>query len=238
VLASYWSKLATEGERDVLSQSVNRSLSTLFMVLLPVTVGLVLLRQPLISVVLWSDALDAPAALATSQVLAVLAISTVPAYAYRVIARVLFVEKATRALFLLSLVGMALSLVLMTVFVFLGLGVVGVALGTLSSGIVVLLAALAYVHRRFVILSVSTLVKTGLQTIIAATIMALVVLGIEHFIPSSVPYSDLALLIVGTLAGAVVYFALLRFLGHPEFKSIWHLIASWWPILRPGSGAV
>jgi putative peptidoglycan lipid II flippase len=226
VLTSHWSKFTAEDNSEALRISLNRGLSTLIAIMLPLTVGLILLRAPLVNVVYRRGAFDAAAASATGDVFAILGVQIIPTYLQMVIVRVLLAEKAVQSLFWLNLLNTSSNFAFMFLFVQAGLGVQGVALGMLLSAILSTLVTAVVVHRRYVALSLAHLLKTTTQTSVAAGIMALAVMGIQTLMPRDAFVFDLATIAVSGLVGSAICLVVLRLLGHPDITSIWNLIVA------------
>ncbi|HUP64531.1 MAG TPA: oligosaccharide flippase family protein [Thermoanaerobaculia bacterium] len=213
VLVSHWSRLTVLGEIDALRTSLNRSLSLLLAMLVPMAVGLVMLRDPIVRIAFERGAFGDAATAQTSQVFAVLALQIIPFYLHMVTVRVLLAEKAMAALAWLSALGFVAAFLFMQLFVWTGLGVVGVALGSVIGTIVVAAATAMVVDRRYGVLAWSELSVHGTQVLVATIIMVIVLLAMRQWLLGDTP-SDWLLVVGATAGGGLAYLAALWWLGH------------------------
>jgi putative peptidoglycan lipid II flippase len=218
VLASYWSKLSAEGQIEELRESLHRVLSVMAMVLAPVAIGLVMLREPLVDLILVGGAFDRSAAALTADVLAVLALMVLPAYLHMTIVRVLLARQAMTALFWISLVGFLLSVSFMVGAVVLGAGVVGIALGLLGSAVAVMMLTAWFVHVRYASFDLHSLAASAARVATATASMAIALWAIEGYSPLGA--HNLAAVIVGIFVGGAMYIITLRILRHPDLAAL------------------
>lgn len=221
VLLSHWSMLSAEGDRLALATSLNRAIGTLIAVLLPVVTGLLLLRDPLTTLVYGRGAFDSRALGATSDVFAVLALQTVPLYLHMMIVRILLAEKAFRSMFWLNLLSGVLNLGLMAALgIWLGYGARGVAMGMLLNTTLVMIVTAALVHARYAPIDLGGLLASSTQVVFATAVMGSAVLGLKALLSFHTSASTLGSTVVIFTAASMVYIAALRLVGHRHSRWI------------------
>lgn len=236
VLVSFWSKMTAEGEKGELAHSMNRGLSAMWMLLVPMAVGMILLRDPLVTIAYRRGEFGPEAAAATARVFAIIAAGIVPTYLHMTIVRIFLAEKAMNWLVGLSAMAFALTLGLMAWFLWIGAGVEGLAAAVVISTTVVVVVESVIVHRRYVPLSFDHLLKGAAMVVAASVAMGLVVQGLFPALSSWLGGGVLQnrLMAVGGTAaiGAAMYFVMLRVMGHPEVSLLARLAGERWAGLR------
>lgn len=227
VLTSYWSKTLAEENGKTIGDSLNRVVSTLMMVLIPILTGMILLREPLVKIAFLRGAFDEEASNATMAVFALLALQILPSYIHNSVVRILHVNKAVKELVLVSFIGLIINVVLMY---FLGvkmsLGVNGVALGMLLGTLSTMCMTIVVVHRKYISLSFKSLSTSFFKIIVATILMGFIVILIKNFIPVNFTLSDLIVIISCGIIGIIVYVFALKLLDHKELNIFWNLIST------------
>lgn len=221
VLLSHWSVLSVEGDRPALTASLNEAIRTLIVILVPVVAGSFLLRDQLTLLVYHRGAFEQPAVAATSAVFAILVLQTVPLYLHMTIVRILLAERALQTMFWLSLGSGILNLALMAVLgIWMGYGARGVAGGMLLNSVVIMVVTAFVVHKRHIAMDLRTIARSSSQVLVATAIMG----GVVFLLRGQFGFHTTASTFFGTalicLAGAIVYLAALRLVGHPHSRWI------------------
>jgi putative peptidoglycan lipid II flippase len=221
VLLSHWAVLAAEGNRQGLQQSLNRVITLLIMLLFPLVTALVILREPIVTIAYQRGAFDEAATVATADVFCVLSMQHLPMFLHMVTVRILLVENAMRTLFWLNLLSAILNLMLMTILgPWLGLGVIGLALGMVLSTTAIMLITAFIVHRRFTAFSISTLVESTSKVMFATILMGLAVVAIERALTPFLAGLEVLQILATAMCGFLSYLLGLRIVRHPEFESL------------------
>jgi putative peptidoglycan lipid II flippase len=221
VLLSHWSVLSVEGDRAELAASLNEAIRTLVVLLVPAVTGLLLLRDPLTMLAFGRGAFDQSALAATSSVFAILVLQTIPLFLHMTIVRILLAERALLAMFWLSLGSGVLNLALMALLgVWMGYGARGVAAGMLLNTSIVMLVTATLVHKRHIVIELGSVFRSTSQVLVASAVMGAVILFLKgRFTFQTTPVALLSTAVL-CVAGAIVYFAALRLVGHPHSRWI------------------
>jgi putative peptidoglycan lipid II flippase len=221
VILSHWSILSAEGNRKGLQQSLNRVITLLVMLVLPLVTGLVILREPIVAIAYQRGAFDQTAVVATASVFGLMVIQQLPMYLHMATVRILLVENAVQTLFWLNLLSAGLSLILMAILgVWCGLGVSGLALGTVLSTTAVMCVTAFIVHRRFTAFFMSTIAESTSKVLFATVFMGLAAIVVERLMMSILSGSELLRMVVTAICGCFVYLLSLRIVRHPELEPL------------------
>ncbi len=202
------SALAASGDNAGFQERFGLGLRLLTMVVLPASVGYIVLARPLVATLLERGAFGGSSAALTADVLVAFATGLLGFSIYLLVLRGYYAHKDTRTPFLLNLVENGINIALAVALVG-ALGVQGLALAysiAYSVGAVLALAALR--HRLGGIDGRRTLASVA-RMALAAAAMAAVVWAITRVVGDDTGTGALAQTAVGVVVGAVVYFGLL-----------------------------
>jgi len=221
-LPSLSSQAEEEGVEKV-KETLTYSLRLLFFLLIPSTVGLMLLREPIIRILFVRGAFDGGTSLdLTSTVLLLYSVGLFAYGGVKGVSQVFFSFRDTRTPVKVGAVAMAAN-VLFDFLLYRPLAVGGLALATSLAGMVNFFLLLYLLVRRHGRLSDGTLLRSTLRIVLSAAVMGVVVLLVSpRLAPADHrPLGPQILHVGGSIgAGVLAYFAMARLLCRSELDDV------------------
>ena len=147
VLLSHWSEIAARGNLGELRRQLERAVSVVLFVILPISLYLFILRFPVVRLLFGRGAFTEEAVAATADLLGILALGLVPYMLVITLNRVYLAMQETKIPMLLGLVNASANLILNILLISL-LGLAGIALSTTLTYFGVFLLAGVILRRR------------------------------------------------------------------------------------------
>ncbi|MCL2563944.1 MAG: murein biosynthesis integral membrane protein MurJ [Oscillospiraceae bacterium] len=216
------SRLSASGDRKAFCDTVRETARTLLFLLIPMTVGLILLATPLIQLLYEYRQFDAESTRLTASALAFMCIGMAGYGVQSVLIRAFYAEKRGGVPLLAGAVGVTVNALLCLLLVD-RMGVAGLGLASAISLLVTALVLIPPAHRMLGGELVSGRLMFGLgKMVFAALVMGAAVWGLRELLADalaggSVPMR-LALVLVPTVAGLVIYLGLAHVLRLDEMK--------------------
>jgi putative peptidoglycan lipid II flippase len=234
IMTAFTPELATldgQGERARFTERFLFGLRLIMVVVLPATVGFVLLARPLVEVLLERGYFDATATAITAPTVAGLGWGIVGFSVYLYALRAFYAMKDTRTPFLINVVENVINVVLALVLVSDlltpgGFGVEGLAWSWAGAYTIAAVLALVVLHRRLGTFgpAAGAAVATVARMAVAAVAMAAVVVAVLRVLdePGASPW---LLAGAGAGAGLATYAAVLIALRVPEIRDLLKVVA-------------
>lgn len=206
--------------------SFSLALRSIMFITIPISVGMMVLAKPLISVVFQHGAFTYQDTLATVSPLVFFAFGIVEQSASVILPRTFYALQDTWTPVLLSGITLLVNIVLMNVLVR-PLAQGGLALAISISGIVNMLLLLYFLKRKIGLIDGRRIITSLSKILLASTIMGMVVWLVYRIISTFSGTNfmgSLLNLVVGTCVGAVVFLFLAVFLRMPELKFVLTLV--------------
>ncbi|MBU0727546.1 murein biosynthesis integral membrane protein MurJ [Patescibacteria group bacterium] len=214
------SELATEGTTEPFRNEIRRVMQQVLFLIIPATLGMLVLRYKIIDLILVSGKFSAEDAQITGMVLGFLLISLFAQSLIPILSRGFYAYHNTKTPVLTAFVGGLISvggsLLLALV---LGFGIVGIAIAFSAGAILNFILLYIFMHNKLgrSILEWGNIIKM----IVASLIMALSVMYITQIVAfSGTVVQKLGVLILYSAVGAVVYFVLAALLKIPEVDMV------------------
>jgi putative peptidoglycan lipid II flippase len=214
------------GESGVLKDRLSSSLSLVGFALIPASVGLIVLRTPIISLLFQHGEFTSDDTVRTAPVLLFYALGLFPYAGRDVLTRVFYSFHDTRTPVRISIASVVLNVAASVVLMqFLGVG--GLALGTSIAFAFNFIVLLHLLRRKTGPLRIRALLRSLGRIAAAATLMGVVVWGVDRLLAGMVAptTAGLAIRVGGAAAGGVaVYAAAARVGGLPEISALTQLL--------------
>lgn len=221
VITSHWSKQIAIGNFEDVKSSCNNLVSGIFMIIVPLTAGLIILSVPIVATLFQRGEFTAEDSIRTSRVFSILAIGFVPTYLHMVIVRILHVMKLMKALFWLSLSGVIVAIPSMYLLgIVLTLGNEGIALSIIIGSYVTFGFTTVFIQRKYKILNWKTLFVPLFKTTAATVTMSILVSIVANLIKSHFKLGYLYQFIISGVCGLLIYAILLIVFRHQLFLSL------------------
>ncbi|MBQ7820892.1 MAG: murein biosynthesis integral membrane protein MurJ [Clostridia bacterium] len=220
LLFPYISKATAGGEKEEANKLMLSSIRILMLVIMPITAGLMVLSEPLVSIVYQRGEFNAQDVAMTAEALGFYTVGMVFAAANEVLTKAFFARKEFKIPMYASICAMGVNFALVFFFAK-SFGVGGIAL---SSGIAVAAGCIFnYIAllKRDKVLFVWSDVKNLLKMAVSSLVMAVSV----YFVSSAVS-GNLAKLILGVLTGVGVYFIMCVILKVEEIGYLMNALRS------------
>jgi len=217
VLTSYWANELAHKRPKIIKESLTRVISGIFMLIVPMAIGLYVLRLPIVKLLFERGEFDVMNSLATSIIFSIFVIGAVPTYLHMVIVRILHVQKAMRILFWISAAGVSVNIILMY---FLGIslnfGLYGIAWAMSIGTTFTMLITAASVEHLYNIFEFKKILFQALKVVVSTIIMVVCVNFFMMNLVDPETFGLFTFLICASIFGALIYGAILILLKHSE----------------------
>jgi len=215
------SELASEPTKEPFANEIRRVMGQVLFLIIPATIGMLMLRHEIIDVILKYGKFTQSDALLTAQILGFLLISLFAQSLIPLLGRGFYAFQNTKtpllAGFTGALISISGSLILALGF---GAGIVGIAIAFSIGNIVNFLLLYILMHKK-VKFGILDWLNTS-KIVVMSIIMGSVVFISKMLIPfGGSTLNQIGYLILYTVIGMIVYFALAAFVGLKEFNMLW-----------------
>jgi len=222
ILTSYWSVFVVNKKTEELNNSFNKTISTLSIIVIPISVGLFYLAEPIVMVIYQRGSFDIDTAIITAKVFALFSIQIIPLYYNNVLSRILHITKALKYLFFFSMTAFVLNTGFMySLSIYTNLGILGIPIGLIIGRFSMTTVNFFYINRRYVNIQFKDLGIRNFKSILSTTLMIVFLIIMNKFIGLYFDsISQVIILLLNIILGALVYFIVLKLLNHPEFETV------------------
>ncbi|AKA67163.1 murein biosynthesis integral membrane protein MurJ [Clostridium scatologenes] len=216
--------LSTEGSENNYSnfrRYISKAINNINMLMIPSTIGLVILRFNVIRILFKHGAFNENAVIMTSKALLFLSIGMIFYGIRDVCNRAFYALKDTKTPMINGIFGVC-ACISMNLVMVPRMGLAGLALANTTSAIVCALFLIKNLRKKINGINGNEILDNGIKIFISSIIMGAGVYGIERFM-SQFLYGfrgEIILLICSILVGVTIYFIMLMILGVKEFKFI------------------
>lgn len=208
------------------------SLRSIIFITMPISVGMIVLRFPLIRVLFQHGRFTASDTAATAIPLSFFAVGIVAQSVIQILPRMFYALQDTWTPVILGLVAMGVNILAMILLVK-PLAHGGLAFATSISAVVNMILLLYILHKRIGTMDGYRIMMTTVKSLTASLVMGAVVWGwsvwLAHLLGFGTGASILVLL-TGTGLGALIFAALARVMGMEEFKQVWAIALRRWKV--------
>lgn len=213
------SKLSAQDNRDEYKSTLASAINMIALIIVPATVGMMILRRPLVRVAFERGAFDSKAAVVTAAVLLFYSPGMVFYGIRDILGRAFYSIKDTKTPTINGVIGIVLNIIL-NYLLYMAMGIEGLALATSLSAIITTIL-LFYTLNRKIALDMERILKTFLKVIVAAAIMGIFVFFINKYLSAALGASlikQFAGLIVSTVLGMIIYAAVIKRMNIYEYN--------------------
>jgi len=226
ILTSYWSVFVVNNKSEDLNNSFNKTISALSIIVIPISVGLYYLAEPIVLVIYQRGSFDINTAIITAKVFALFSIQIIPLYYNNVLSRILHINKSLKYLFFFSMMAFILNTFLMY---FLSmrtsLGILGIPIGLIIGRFSMVTLNFLYINQKYINVKFKDLGIKNFKSLIATCLMIAFLILTNKLIDIYVnDMIQVIKLLINILLGALVYFIILKLLKHTEFETIISMI--------------
>ena len=203
IMFSKCSELVAKEEHDKVKSRLSNTLNTITFLLIPASVGVILLAKPIVSAVLLRGSFDAYSLKITSGALTCYTIGLTFLAMRDTLVKVFYAYKDTKTTTVTSIIAIVINIILNLVLSKI-MGINGLALATSISAIFSFISLYVLLRRKIGDFGFGKLIVTVIKTLVSCGVMAVVILLLRHYVTGNL--SALVELIVCVLSGAAVYF--------------------------------
>lgn len=208
VIYPKFSEYVVEGSLETLKGVLNKTLRMVEVMVIPIVAGVMVLARPVVEVLFFRGAFTGEAVRLTAESLVAYALAVLPISLRIICEKVFYARKETKVPMLHSMVGIAVNIVLDIILVR-SLAHVGLALATSVSSAVTFFLFFASLRKRMGGLGGRKILRTGINSAIAAGIMSLCV----HYCSRAFSTAgNVAEIVLCTLVGMAVYLVVMLLL--------------------------
>ena len=219
------STFIAQNNHEEYKKSLVKAINIINLVMIPAAIGIVILREPLISVLFQRGKFTLSDVQSVSTAL-IFYSPTMIAYGVRdVLNRAFYSAKDTKTPMIYSMLGVVINVIFSAV-LYRHMSVSGLTLSSSISSVVITLLLLIQMNKKFNGIAFNSIIKTLGKISIASIIMGLVVYLIKNVIimnMASTLIINLMILLLCATVGMAFYFALSYFLKIEECIYVWHV---------------
>ena len=219
------STLIVQNNLKEYKKSLVKSINIINLVMIPAALAIVILREPLISVLFLRGKFTLNDVQAVSQALIFYA-PTMIAYGLRdVLNRAFYSVKDTKTPMIYSIIGVVINIILSSV-LYRYMSVPGLTLSSSISAVIITLMLLVEMNKKFKGIAFSSIIKNLGKISIASIIMGMLVYLIKNiFVMNMAPtfIINLLILLLCAVVGIILYFALVYLLKIEECMYLWNV---------------
>lgn len=202
------SKLAVQNRISELKKTLSEAITGIAILVVPCTVGVMVLSQPIITMLFGRGAFDENAAVMTANALFFYAIGMTGIGLRSIVSRPFYALHDTKTPMLNAATGMVLNIILNIVLSKL-MGISGLALATSISAIVIAMLLIISLRKKLGSLGLNNVLISFLKILLASFVMGFTAKGSFHFLQTY--FSQNFSLLVAMAVGATIYFVLIYY---------------------------
>jgi putative peptidoglycan lipid II flippase len=220
------STLAAQGKMDDFKDTLALSLRSLFFLMLPAAVGLIVLREPIVKLLFEGQKFTSHDTQLTAWALLFYSLALFAHAAILMLPRAFYSLKDTKTPVLVSVISVAASIVMNWLFLkFTNLGVGGFALSFSLMGLINMLLLIVILKRRLGNIRGRSLLTSFVKTLAAALLMGLAIVGVLWFLTPGINrmhghLAAAAKIGVGIVVGTAVFFGAALALKMKELDTV------------------
>ena len=222
------SKLSNENNKEKLKETIVKSINSVVLLIIPISVGAIILAEPVVRIVFERGAFNSDATSITAIVLACYSIGMIGFALRDVLSRVFYSIQDTRTPMINGALAMGMNIVFNIILVKF-LGHAGLALATSISALICIVLLFNSLKKKIGYFGQDKIIKTTLKSLIAAIVMGVVTYFMYNTLAKllGLGFIKEALALLGSVGiGAIVYGILVIILKVEEVNTITNMIKS------------
>lgn len=220
------SKLSSENNKDKFNESIVTSINSIILLVMPISVGAIVLSTPIVKLLFQRGAFDATATGMTAIALAMYSLGMVSIGVRDILAKVFYSLKDTKSPAINGSIAVALNIIL-NIFFVKHFKHAGLALATSISAIICIILFFRSLKNKIGYFGQDKILLTTLKTIVAAVVMGIITYLIYSFLNNILGsgfINDAIVLFTSVVVGGVVYAIMIFILKVDELKLITNMI--------------
>ncbi|GAA0091761.1 murein biosynthesis integral membrane protein MurJ [Paraclostridium bifermentans] len=216
------SKLSTNNNREEFSEAIVKSLNSIILLILPITIGAIVLATPIVKVLFERGAFDDRSTQLTSTALIFYSIGMIGFGLRDILSKVFYSIKDTKTPMINGIIAMILNVILNFILVRV-MGYAGLALATSLSAIICTIFLFMSLHKKIGYFGQDRILKTTFKSMISTIIMGLVTLKLYNFLFDNIGGGSLETivsLVCSVIIGVIIYGLLIFLLKVEEVNLI------------------
>ncbi|WP_373598214.1 murein biosynthesis integral membrane protein MurJ [Paraclostridium bifermentans] len=220
------SKLSTNDNKDKFAESVAQSVNTVMILIMPISVGAIVLAEPVVRIVFERGAFNSEATNMTAIALACYSIGMIGFGLRDILSKVFYSLKDTKTPMVNGALAMGMNIVLNLIFIKF-LGYAGLALATSLSALICIILLFISLKKKIGYFGQDKILKTGMKSLIAAFVMGGITIIAYDFIANMIGIGFIKEAITLVLAvgiGALTYGILIVLLKVEEVNVVINML--------------
>lgn len=216
------SKLSTNNNREEFSEAIVKSLNSIILLILPITIGAIVLATPIVKVLFERGAFDDRSTQLTSTALIFYSIGMIGFGLRDILSKVFYSIKDTKTPMINGIIAMILNVILNFILVRV-MGYAGLALATSLSAIICTIFLFMSLHKKIGYFGQDRILKTTFKSMISTIIMGLVTLKLYEFLFDNIgrgSIETIVSLVCSVIIGVIIYGLLIFLLKVEEVNLI------------------
>lgn len=214
------SKLSNSNDSTVFIDTVSKSINTVIILIIPISVGAIVLATPVVKIIFERGAFTSNATVVTSTALALYSIGMIGAGLRDILGNVFYSLKDTKTPMKNGALAMGMNIVLNLIFIQF-LGYVGLPLATSISSIICILLLFRSLEKKMGYFGQDKIVATTIKVFISSGIMAILTKGSYKYLSliiSQNTIGEIITLVAAVSVGAISYFIIASLLKIEEMS--------------------
>lgn len=222
VLYPTLSKLSSENSKKKFTQSVAKSVNVVIILIIPMSVGAIVLSNPIVKLVFQRGAFDAEAASMAAKSLAYYSVGLIGFGLIDVLGKIFYSLQDTKTPMLNNAIAMVINIILNLILIKV-MGYAGIAFATSIASIIGILLLFKGLKKKIYYFGQDKIIKTFVKVFISSLIMGVMTFIAYKFTSSMLgtkTISEILALIISIGIGAIVYACLLSILKIDEVEEV------------------
>jgi putative peptidoglycan lipid II flippase len=226
VIYPYLSRFASQNNIDQIKEALKMSVNVISLIMMPITIGFVVLRTPIVSLLFERGEFDAQATFMTATALMFYAIGLTPIIIRDVLSRIFYSLKDTKTPMINGLIGVGVNIVLILLLSS-SMSYAGLALAASLSYIFTTFTLGWHLRRKIGNLGITGMLKSFMKALTASIIMGVIIYFLNGYLDSGaqVSFTGQAIHLFLTIGiGAASYFGICSLLKYEEIGFVINLV--------------
>lgn len=217
------SELLVDDDKEGFIETISKSINIIIIFIIPISMGAILLSQPIVKILFERHQFDSTATKMTSIALSCYSIGLI-AYAMRdILGKIFYSLKDTKTPMINGVISVVLNIIL-NIILSKKFGYVGLALATSISSILCVCMLFISMNKKVGYFGQDKILITFLKSIISSIVMGISVMYSYNYI-SNIGYNNIIGISISVTVGAIVYLLLIYILKVKEIEILMDIIA-------------
>lgn len=228
IIYPIFSKLSQDSNKEKFYEIIIMSIKSVIILIIPITIGAIVLSEPIVKLLFERGAFDIEATEMTSKALIFYSIGMIGFALRDILGKIFYSIQDTKTPMINGSITVGLNIVLNFIFVKF-IGYTGLALATSVSSIICIILLFISLNKKLNKLKYSNVINILIKSIIASTVMGIIIYLLYVYLNNilyAVIFKDLVILILTIIIGIIIYAIIMYMLKVNEISLVINAIKS------------